>query len=146
VPLSFAGRTAALLAVLAALGLGACGDDDDGSSGTAGLGQVFLTEYEINPQNLQVERTTTATLTVNNDGHEVHALEVEGPTGEVKTGDIQPGKSAKLTVKATEAGEYEYYCPIDGHRQKGMQGKITVAGGGGGSGETTTEKKPSSVY
>ena len=117
----------ALAAVIAALALGGCGEDEgDGSSGTPGLGEVFLTEYEINPQNLPVEKATKATLTVNNDGGEVHALEVEGPGGEFKTGDIQPGKSAKLTVDATKPGKYEYYCPVDGHKAGGMTGTLTV--------------------
>ncbi|HEU0316338.1 MAG TPA: cupredoxin domain-containing protein [Solirubrobacteraceae bacterium] len=140
-PLSPVRGASATAAVIAALAVGACGDDSgDGSSGTPGLGQVFETEYEINPQNLPVQRGTKATLTVNNNGGVVHALEVEGPTGEFKTGSIQPGKSAKLTVDATKAGKYTYYCPIDSHRQKGMQGSITVAtaGTGGGGGAATS--------
>jgi plastocyanin len=141
-PLSCVRGAGALAALLAALALAACGSSSgDGSSGTPGLGQVFETEYEINPQNLPVQRGTKATLTVNNDGGQVHALEVQGPTGTFTTGEIQPGKSAKLTVDATKSGKYTFFCPIDGHRQKGMQGAITVATSGtGGGGATTTDK------
>ena len=35
------------------------------------------------------------------------------------------------------------YCPVDGHKDKGMEGTITVGGGGGGAtttDETTTEE------
>jgi uncharacterized cupredoxin-like copper-binding protein len=139
-PLSSVRGASAAAVVIAALAIGACGDSGDDSSGTEGLGEVFETEYEINPQNLPVERGTKATLTVNNDGHVVHAFVVQGPTGEFKTADIQPGKSTKLTVDATKAGKYTYYCPIDSHRQMGMEGSITVATGGtgGGGGATTT--------
>ncbi|MEA2255744.1 MAG: Copper binding protein plastocyanin/azurin family, partial [Solirubrobacteraceae bacterium] len=39
-----------------------------------------------------------------------------------------------LTVDFAKKGTYEWYCPIDGHRGRGMEGKIAVAGGGGGGG------------
>ena len=35
------------------------------------------------------------------------------------------------------------YCPIDGHRQQGMEGALVIGGGGGGAtttDETTTEE------
>jgi hypothetical protein len=39
------------------------------------------------------------------------------------------------------------YCPIDGHRQQGMEGTLAVGGGGGGgtttTDETTTEDEDS---
>ena len=82
------------------------------------------------------------TFHVVNDGSVVHAFEVEGPSGEVETADLEPGASADLEVELSEAGEYEIYCPVDGHRDQGMEGTITVGGGGGGgttTDETTTE-------
>jgi uncharacterized cupredoxin-like copper-binding protein len=133
------GGAVALVALVAILAVAACGGDSGGSGGAPGLGQVFETEYKIDPDNLPVEKPAKATLTVNNDGSQVHALAVEGPTGEVKTADIQPGASAKLTVDATKPGRYEYYCPIDGHRAKGMQGSITVGGASGSGGSSTQE-------
>jgi uncharacterized membrane protein YgcG len=68
----------------------------------------------------------------------VHALEVVGPGGEAKTAAIQPGSSAKLKVALNKPGTYTFYCPIDGHRAKGMEGSIVVAGGSSGGGQTTT--------
>lgn len=29
----------------------------------------------------------------------------------------------------SEPGEYTWYCPVGGHKDEGMEGKITVAGG-----------------
>jgi uncharacterized cupredoxin-like copper-binding protein len=86
------------------------------------------------------------TFRVVNTGSVAHALEVEGPTGEIETAELQPGESADLTVDASKAGEYEMYCPIDGHRQQGMEGTLVVGGGGGGTtttDETTTEDEDS---
>ena len=68
----------------------------------------------------------------------MHALEVEGPSGEVETEDLQPGDSADLDVDLSEPGEYEIYCPVDDHKGMGMEGTITVGGDGGG-GTTTTD-------
>ena len=35
------------------------------------------------------------------------------------------GGSADVTVDL-KAGKYEFYCPVDGHRQAGMEGTLTV--------------------
>jgi len=68
---------------------------------------------------------------VRNAGETVHALEVEGPGGEVETDRIKPGSSTTLNADLDEAGRYEWYCPVGDHKDRGMKGEITVAGGGG---------------
>ena len=37
--------------------------------------------------------------------------------------------ATKVRFKVTQAGSFEYYCTISGHRQIGMEGKLEVAGG-----------------
>jgi uncharacterized cupredoxin-like copper-binding protein len=54
-----------------------------------------------------------------------HAVEVEGNGVEEETKTIQPGQKAQVTVDL-KPGTYEYYCPVDGHRAAGMEGKLTV--------------------
>lgn len=44
------------------------------------------------------------------------------------TGMIQPGESAQLTFEVKEAGLFEYYCYIPGHKGGGMTGELRVAG------------------
>ncbi len=56
---------------------------------------------------------------VKNDGGVVHALELVGEGIDQRTPDLQPGESAVLDVTLT-AGEYEAYCPVNGHRERGM--------------------------
>jgi uncharacterized cupredoxin-like copper-binding protein len=98
-------------------------------------------EFSITPKTINVSKTGSYTFDVKNDGQITHALEVEGNGVEQKTGDIQPGGSATLTVDLSKKGSYEVYCPIDGHRQNGMQAALAVggtAGGGMTTGETST--------
>ena len=48
------------------------------------------------------------------------------------------GDSTSFTV-TLEDGTYEIYCPVDGHKDMGMVGTLTVGAGGGGSGGTVTD-------
>lgn len=126
--------------------MAACGGDeasDDGAAAPAGGGtdvDVVLGEFTIEPATISLD-PGTYTFHVVNEGAAVHALEVEGPTGEVETSELGPGESADLTVDLTEDGEFEMYCPVGDHRDRGMEGTVTVGGGGGGAttDETTTE-------
>src|SRR5438270_11815305 len=106
--------------VPAALVLSACG----GSSGkpaasSTGSGPSLQTvsltekEFSITPKAISVAKAGTYTFSVKNDGRLTHALEVDGNGIEQKSGDIQPGKSATLTVDLAKTGSYEIYCPID---------------------------------
>jgi uncharacterized cupredoxin-like copper-binding protein len=54
-----------------------------------------------------------------------HGIAIEGH-GLDKDGKIvAPGKTSKVTV-SVKPGKYTYYCPVEGHRQLGMKGKLTV--------------------
>jgi plastocyanin len=44
----------------------------------------------------------------------------------VATKRLQTGQSDSVEFVADKAGEYEYYCSVDEHRQKGMVGKLIV--------------------
>jgi plastocyanin len=131
--------TVLLLAVLVSAG---CGSDDNGETtgdtGAAGGESVALTatEYKFDPADVTVDAAGKVTFTVTNDGQETHALEVEGDDVEEETDSIAAGDSGTLTVDL-EPGEYELYCPIDGHREQGMEGKLVVGGSSTGAGSTT---------
>jgi uncharacterized cupredoxin-like copper-binding protein len=143
----------ALLAALA-LVLAGCGGKSGGSKTGAASGggktiQVKETEYKLTPSSFTVASPGTVTFEVTNAGQVDHALEVEGNGVEEETDTISPGSSATLTVDLSKAGTYEVYCPIDGHREMGMEAKLTVSGasaGGGGSTTTETKTKSSGGY
>jgi uncharacterized cupredoxin-like copper-binding protein len=114
-----------------------------GSTSTAGGGSAVTlseAEFKITPRTDTVSSIGKITITVRNTGKIVHALAIQTPAGAVRTGNIAPGASATLTVGLAK-GSYTFYCPIDGHRNLGMVGTLTVgapaAGGGAATGGST---------
>jgi uncharacterized cupredoxin-like copper-binding protein len=100
------------------------------SSGGAATVTISETDFKLSPSSPAVDHAGPVTFKVKNDGGTTHALEVEGPDGEVETDPIAPGKSATLNASLGKPGTYEIYCPIDGHKDKGMKGEIKVGSGG----------------
>ena len=129
-----------LITLAAAAALTGCGSDDEtttvspGGSGSDSGAQstgsfvVKLSDFKIDPKELKASDPGAITITVRNDGDATHALEIEGQGTEKRTDDIAPGESATLTI-TLKKGSYEWYCPIGGHRQLGMDGTVTVSGG-----------------
>ena len=121
------------IAVLALAGCGGDGDDSAGGTTTSGAAAgtpvtMSLVDYALEPKTVQLDAAGTYTFQVTNDGQTQHALEIEGNGIEEETDTLSPGDSGEVTVELT-AGEYELYCPIDGHRANGMEGTLVVAGG-----------------
>ena len=128
-----------LTLLLAACG-GSSGGGDGETSAVLQTIQISEKEFSLNPGSITVPKAGTYAFEVTNDGQITHALDIEesGDGDEAEAGEIEPG--AKKTVEFTfsGAGSYELYCPIDGHRQQGMEGTITVGGAAGG-GTTTSD-------
>jgi uncharacterized cupredoxin-like copper-binding protein len=86
--------------------------------------QVSEVDYKIR----QPETTLKAgkyTFEVKNEGKVPHDLVVKGAGMQEGTPTIAPGKSESLTVDL-KPGSYELYCSIPGHKQLGMDQKVTV--------------------
>jgi uncharacterized cupredoxin-like copper-binding protein len=85
---------------------------------------VSETEFKI-----ALPKTTLAagsySFEVKNDGKIEHDLVVKGNGVDEKTPTIGPGKSATLNVDL-KPGTYDVYCSIPGHKQAGMDVKLTV--------------------
>lgn len=135
-----------LIAVAAALafGVAACGGGDDSDSSTqasssttesttasggGGAGgaetvEVTESEYQIDPADPTVA-AGKVTFSIANEGQQTHDIEIEGNGVEAKSETISGGGSGELTVDL-KPGTYEMYCTIDGHRQLGMEGSVTV--------------------
>jgi uncharacterized cupredoxin-like copper-binding protein len=145
-------RRPAILAAagLIALAAAGCGEKREAGTGTSTSGgtsttpaatgpavatvKVSETEFKLDPASPEVPKDGVVQFDVKNDGATEHALEIETPDGEFETESIAPGKSATLKADL-KAGTYVWYCPIGDHKDKGMEGEISVAGGGSGSPE-----------
>ena len=157
-------RSLALAATAAVLALTAagCGGDDRNEASTTNTTPapvqsttpksaepgiaVTEREFSIAPKNVEVPKAGTVTFTIKNAGGTEHALEVEGPNGEKETDAIAPGASTTLKVRLDKPGRYEWYCPIDDHKGKGMRGTIVVAGGGPSGDDDSSGKDDSSGH
>jgi plastocyanin len=98
-------------------------------------------EFKIDPATVNEPEAGTYVFQIANTGSYPHALAVEGNGFEKRSHTVEPGSSDTFTVVIPKGGTYELYCPIDGHKAKGMEGKLIVAGGSGsgsGGGGTTT--------
>jgi uncharacterized cupredoxin-like copper-binding protein len=136
-------RFAALFAIGAAFAvpIAGCGgsDDDDSTSNAAtppatsgaaagGGGTVDLsaTDFKFTPADPTV-KSGEVTFNLKNDGQETHSLEIEDVNGSDQEleGDVSPGGDGTLKVNLPP-GKYEFYCPVDDHKEMGMEGEITV--------------------
>jgi plastocyanin len=143
---------AAILASLALIAAGCGGDDDDnggggGSSGSSGAegtgsdtgeassggggGGATKLKLTADPDGgLKFDKTELTakpgkvTITMDNPSDVPHAVEVEGNGVEEETKTLTKG-TADVTVDL-KAGKYEFYCPVDGHKEAGMEGTLTV--------------------
>jgi uncharacterized cupredoxin-like copper-binding protein len=144
-----AGVLAAVAALTLAVGVGACGDDDETTSGdeTASADEVTLTtgdaadgfSWEVEP----TPSADTKTITYVNNSKQPHALifarlgegftvdeayKLEGKKGSatvVAQSDrkTSPGPGETVTIDVTEPiepGNYAMLCPIPGHYQQGQ--------------------------
>jgi len=50
----------------------------------------------------------------------------DGVGRDEKIAYIESGETQSLTVNFAKSGEAIFYCPQPGHRNKGMEGKLTV--------------------
>ena len=87
---------------------------------------IDAVDFAFEPSTVELSAPGTYTFVVANSGKANHALEIEGPGVEEATQTIEPGGNAELTVEITEAGEYEIYCPVEGHRDMGMEGTVSA--------------------
>jgi plastocyanin len=141
---------AAILASLVLIAAGCGADDDDNGGGGAsdssgaegtgadtgeatGGGGGGATKLKLTADpggGLTFDKTELTakpgkvTITMDNPSDVPHAVEVEGNGVEEETKTLTNG-TADVTVNL-KAGKYEFYCPVDGHKEAGMKGTLTV--------------------
>jgi len=122
---------------LAAVGFAACGGDDDETSAAsttsaADTGGATIS-VSADPDGALAYTETELTAAAGDDTIEFdnpagleHDVVVEDEDGnEIGRTDTVSGGSTSATVEL-EPGTYTFYCSVDGHREAGMEGTLTV--------------------
>lgn len=65
------------------------------------------------------------TITMKNPSSIPHAIAIEGKGVDKDGNTVQKGGTSTVSV-SLKPGTYDFYCPVDGHKQAGMEGKLTV--------------------
>jgi len=107
----------------AAYGAGAAASPSVAPVGTS----VGVVEKEFS---ITLDKTSftpaTYSFTIQNQGSFPHNLTIKGPGVDSKASPtLGAGESGSLTV-ALQKGSYELWCSVPGHKDKGMEMKITV--------------------
>lgn len=128
------GAAAAVLAAVAAIRAGSAGAvtptvHEQRQTVGYGLSEFAIKgDFEISPG--------PTVFNVVNDGTIMHNLVLEnGPN----TPDLNSGESAQLVVGNLTPGAYTIFCSIPGHRESGMQARVTVSEGGASGGHDANE-------
>jgi len=70
-------------------------------------------------------KSGAVTITMNNPSSVPHGIAVEG-NGVDKDGQIVNSGGTSTVSVSLKPGKYTFYCPVDSHRQQGMEGTLTV--------------------
>ena len=105
-------------------------DDGGGSSGGGGGGQTLKIAADPGGALKFDKSSLTAkagkvTIVMDNPSDLPHAVEIEGQGVEAEGKTVTKGGVSKAGAKL-KPGKYEFYCPVDGHKQAGMEGTLTV--------------------
>jgi uncharacterized cupredoxin-like copper-binding protein len=131
-----------LIALLCAIPfvLAACGGGDEkpassgSSTSSGGSAQTLdLTAQEPGPGKFGFDKTSlsakagkvTLDLKLPDGLKAPHGIAVEGNGVDKDGPTVQAGSDSTVTVDL-KPGKYEFYCPVDGHKDLGMEGTLTV--------------------
>ncbi|GAB3671674.1 hypothetical protein GCM10027597_05050 [Saccharopolyspora tripterygii] len=94
--------------------------------GKPGVATVGLRDFALDlSQNPMAPGTYT--FIAEQRGQAPHALSIEGPgVSEVTTPVIPRGGGSQQLTVTLQPGTYELWCPVGGHRQQGMESRLTV--------------------
>jgi plastocyanin len=124
-------RLTPLIAILAILGAGCGGDDEQAATRPAtvaagGTLRVVGTEYSFDPENVLVRGAGPLTISLKNDGSLAHNLRLVRDGQELGGTPTFTGgrtESARVTL---ERGGYEMVCTVGNHADLGMTGTLEV--------------------
>lgn len=85
---------------------------------------VSATDFAFTPAKLSVKKGDRIKIVLQNNGKLPHNLMIDELKVATKT--IQAGQTDTVEFVASQAGSFSMYCSVDSHRQKGMEGAVSV--------------------
>jgi plastocyanin len=145
-------RWTGVMVLCTAITLGACGSDDSDSTSesaatttttaadTGGNGQLGIEgrmDVAADPKGalrfIPDEVTATAnddgelTVVLDNESGDPHNICVVDQSGkELLCSGVLSNANVTNVIKEIKPGTYDFYCDVDGHREAGMTGTLTV--------------------
>ncbi|MDQ3814062.1 MAG: cupredoxin domain-containing protein [Armatimonadota bacterium] len=103
---------------------------------------VHARDHRFYPTELRVEPGQRVQVLLFNDDRDEHNFKVVLPSGEVAIPQNVAANEARFVDfdAPGQAGQHEFYCPVDNHHQEGMRGTLIVGSAGGttSTGATST--------
>src|SRR5215213_7046129 len=105
--------------------------DTSASSGSSGGGEELKISADASGQLKFDEDTLDAkagqvSIVMDNPSSVPHAVGIEGNGVDEDGETVGQGEKSTAGPVDLKAGEYTFYCPVDGHEQAGMKGTLTV--------------------
>ena len=106
------------------------GSNTSGATSSGGGGGQQLTLAAPADGSLKFDKTTLdakagkVTINLDNPSSNPHGVEIEGNGVEEESDTVTKSKTS--VTADLKPGKYEFYCPVAGHRQAGMEGTLTV--------------------
>ena len=82
-------------------------------------------EFSFTPSEIKVSKGEKVKITFKNSGKASHDFSVEGL--EIKTKLLSPGESEVIEFVPEEAGTFNFFCSVSGHKEAGMHGTLIVS-------------------
>lgn len=127
-------RTSATMAgmALAALALSACNGDDpaEDAEATTNIEVLGTDSLAFEPDHFTVPAGEQVTVELTSEAGVEHDFVIEDVDGQdLDVVHADPGETETGTFTIDDAGTYEFYCAVPGHREAGMDGTLEVVAG-----------------
>jgi uncharacterized cupredoxin-like copper-binding protein len=117
--------------IVMALAIGGCGGGAKSSSSTPSSGGGTTLSLQADPSQLKYDKTALSanagkvTIVMKNPSQLQHDVAIEG-NGVNVVGKVVGNGGTSTATASLKAGTYTFFCSVDGHRQAGMEGTLTV--------------------
>jgi uncharacterized cupredoxin-like copper-binding protein len=120
-------------AAVTIIALSACGGDADSAGGgdaTTSIEIVGTDTLTFEPTGFTVPAGEEVTVELTSEAAVEHDFVIEDVDGQdLDVAHADPGETETGTFTIDDAGTYQFFCSVPGHREAGMEGTLDVVEG-----------------